>query len=727
MRHAANLLVALTMAADPLDIATPAGSLLLSAVGVWSTYRLITRSPSAVLTGVDFAFTVAVCLAVSLLVSGTDFHRSNCAPIAVAGTAVVAFTVSLPARASLPMTITIAAAYAFGSAQVVGWSHIHEIFNLYYFALQWAASYVMRFVVLRVAGAVDSARESREAAEVTETVNAKVREYDREQTRLLHDTVASTLMLAGQNIAADRLATRARRDLGVLAREPLDMHDASTELVAALRELASHNSVEVRFSGSPEIWVDGDVGAAVIAASREALTNVDRHAHAGLISVDVTDQRVTIADDGIGFDPKQRTRGFGLSASLQGRMNQLGGRAVITSRPGGGTTVELGWATTELATFRDPDRLIARTQRRFVYVMTTYAVLNVLVTAPFSVGDATVQGGLAIAAIACAVSVLPGLLNRWTPSASVGIAGLMVVAVAQTMSIPANLIGSQAHWAQGAIGWCLLPLLLKMPSSRAMTFLVVFWFTPAVVGFLRSPSMHDLANIGLGTASILTVQLCVYLIYTLLADAATAAHIETAQRVELLARERVAHALAAEYNRRYAQLIANVVPLLEELAASRPTDESFRRRARVECQRMRALFDQSANFDHPLLQRLRPAIDFAEARHIDVSVHIDGLVPELDQATVRRVADILECALQESTTSARIALSSDAEGLTASIVCQDLDDPGSLRTHPSLISDDLELTLTDTVAWLTLRCATAETRTTVAKAIDEATGTRISA
>ncbi|WP_395308215.1 hypothetical protein V4U86_23110 [Mycobacterium sp. AMU20-3851] len=66
------------------------------------------------MTALDFVATVAVCLAVPLLISGPDFHRSNCAPIAIAGTAVVAFTLSLRPRFSLPMTVTIAAAYASG-------------------------------------------------------------------------------------------------------------------------------------------------------------------------------------------------------------------------------------------------------------------------------------------------------------------------------------------------------------------------------------------------------------------------------------------------------------------------------------------------------------------------------------------------------------------------------------------------------------------------------------
>lgn len=245
---------------------------------------------------------------------------------------------------------------------------------------------------------------------------------------------------------------------------------------------------------------------------------------------------------------------------------------------------------------------------------------------------------------------------------------------------------------------------MRQPTPHAVGLLLLYWIAPALVALARNPSTYTLANIGLGTASILTVQLCVLLIYGLLADAATAAHAETTRRIQLLARDRVARALAEEYNRRYAQLIANVIPLLERLRDHEPLDESFQRSARVECQHMRVLFDQSASFDHPLLRQLRPAIDAAEHRHVDVSVHIDGAMPKLEHTAIDRVVGVLGYALGLSRTSARIALVSDGGELTASIVCPDLDDAERL---PGLLpegSDDLELTVAGDVAWLTVRC-----------------------
>jgi two-component sensor histidine kinase len=60
--------------------------------------------------------------------------------------------------------------------------------------------------------------------------------------------------------------------------------------------------------------------------------------------IDADRHRLVIADDGGGFDPTKSVAGFGLSASVAGRMAHLGGQAVIDSAPGAGTRVELCWS-----------------------------------------------------------------------------------------------------------------------------------------------------------------------------------------------------------------------------------------------------------------------------------------------------------------------------------------------------------------------------------------------
>jgi signal transduction histidine kinase len=85
----------------------------------------------------------------------------------------------------------------------------------------------------------------------------------------------------------------------------------------------------------------------VLRVAQEALNNALRHAEAERIELrmEARDERliVTVADDGIGFDPEDRSlrsRRLGLT-SMEERALALGGTLNVVSRPGEGTTVTL--------------------------------------------------------------------------------------------------------------------------------------------------------------------------------------------------------------------------------------------------------------------------------------------------------------------------------------------------------------------------------------------------
>jgi signal transduction histidine kinase len=78
---------------------------------------------------------------------------------------------------------------------------------------------------------------------------------------------------------------------------------------------------------------------------REALTNVARHAHARQVTVRLhwgeTALRLSIADDGVGFDPK-KANGYGQGLrNMRERVELLGGKLEIRGRPGRGMTINL--------------------------------------------------------------------------------------------------------------------------------------------------------------------------------------------------------------------------------------------------------------------------------------------------------------------------------------------------------------------------------------------------
>jgi two-component system NarL family sensor kinase len=58
------------------------------------------------------------------------------------------------------------------------------------------------------------------------------------------------------------------------------------------------------------------------------------------VTTDEDGVRLTVADDGCGFDPGQVRAGFGLQ-SMQQRVEAMGGTVHVDSVPGRGATVEV--------------------------------------------------------------------------------------------------------------------------------------------------------------------------------------------------------------------------------------------------------------------------------------------------------------------------------------------------------------------------------------------------
>lgn len=668
MRNTVNLGVALIALADPAAPGSRVGTWLLSALAVWSLIRVLTRSPQAVWLAMDYAFVLSVCLAIPVLAPAADFYTANTAPQAIAGTAVVSISVSVSAPVSVALTAGIAAAYAHGAAAVVGWENVSSVTALYYFVVQCATASIIRFMLLRAASVIDRARSEREEAEVARRVNDAVRDYEREQLALLHDTAASTLLMVGQGttLPARRLAAQARRDLRLLGERARVVPSSPVELVAALGECAAHLCTPVRFDGRDGLWLPGQSAGPVIAAAREAMTNVDRHAHATLLRVTVSDTCVRLVDDGVGFDVDAPRHGHGVDESIIGRMERAGGQARVTSGPDTGTVTELSWCPDPDTPLRsptvDPDRLVERTRTRYGLALAAYALVNLAVSVP------PAEAPLGILAAVGALASIPGILwQRWAFAWPAALA-MLVVAIAQPALLPQDALIGYAHWAQGAVGWCVLPLLLALPNRTGVAMLVGYWVLNSAVVVVRDPSAAMLVNVGLGTASILAVQLFAFVFNGLMRDAAAVVEAETRAHRRLLTRDRISQALRTEYQRRYATIVDNVVPLLEALTRGDPVDADLQRRAQAECRRLRALFDQAGTFDHPLTQRIRPLIDAAEDRRLDVALDLSGSLPDLDEDRVTEVLTTLAAVLELASTTVRMVLTGSDDGVEISIV-----------------------------------------------------------
>ncbi len=103
--------------------------------------------------------------------------------------------------------------------------------------------------------------------------------------------------------------------------------------------------VRCTFVAEPDLPpIDDDGATAAFRVLQESLTNAVRHGGPERIAVRLDavggQVRLTVTDDGVGFDPAAAGPGMGLMG-MRERARARGGRLVIRSAPGDGTTIEL--------------------------------------------------------------------------------------------------------------------------------------------------------------------------------------------------------------------------------------------------------------------------------------------------------------------------------------------------------------------------------------------------
>ena len=179
-------------------------------------------------------------------------------------------------------------------------------------------------IVIGLVAAPIWVRSTRElSSERTERIRSEERA---EVAAHLHDSVLQTLALIQKN--------------------PEDSRRISTLARSQERELRECHQVPIDAVTVGDRPLDEDA-VALVAASREAMTNAARHAGAAgpvRLYAEINPDRslVFVHDRGPGFDPEAVPADRrGVRDSILGRMEAHGGRAEIRSTPGEGTEVEL--------------------------------------------------------------------------------------------------------------------------------------------------------------------------------------------------------------------------------------------------------------------------------------------------------------------------------------------------------------------------------------------------
>jgi signal transduction histidine kinase len=229
------------------------------------------------------------------------------------------------------------------------------------------AGLALRSARLRAELAQQLAELADRAAELRASRERLVQTQDDERRRLerdIHDGAQQHLVALAVNLRlAQTLAagapTRATAQLRAQAQAATETIDTLVALssgmyprlldeeglVPALRAAAGTSAVDVRIDAEELPRQPRQVEAALYFCCLEALQNAAKHADARRVDVRLERTgsegsvlRLRVHDDGAGFDPAVARAGAGL-ANMRDRLDAVGGRVRVESRPGAGTTM----------------------------------------------------------------------------------------------------------------------------------------------------------------------------------------------------------------------------------------------------------------------------------------------------------------------------------------------------------------------------------------------------
>jgi signal transduction histidine kinase len=211
----------------------------------------------------------------------------------------------------------------------------------------------------------DLERHASRLAEISRSrgrlVSQVLQAEENERRRLseaLHDHALQDLLVARQGMPPDSggRAERARESIERAIKELrgaiFDLHPAVLEhagLEAALREVADREAERAGFRAEIDVDPDacGRFDALLFVLGREQLRNAAKHSGATEVGVLIARNNgrvvMEVSDNGRGLDPDGRHVAIehghiGLASSAE-RVEALGGRLEIESRPGGGTRI----------------------------------------------------------------------------------------------------------------------------------------------------------------------------------------------------------------------------------------------------------------------------------------------------------------------------------------------------------------------------------------------------
>lgn len=272
--------------------------------------------------------------------------------------------ITLTVRHRGPTLVFVLAAVTIATIAVVGAGGRPIAVVLISTVAGWAAAaslaLALNAAIARASARIDEVGRAHQAERLASELEAR----QRQDARVLHDTVLATLSLlahSGVGVGVGALRQQAGDDARLLKQlrlgAPLDnasdaifSPEAEEDILGttfeSVRQRFARMGLDVNWHGAGQLTLPRETLDALLGALGECLENVRRHSGVNEADVTVTDDertvRAMVTDAGNGFQPETVSGGrLGYAESVVGRLSTVGGRARVFSSPGSGTTVML--------------------------------------------------------------------------------------------------------------------------------------------------------------------------------------------------------------------------------------------------------------------------------------------------------------------------------------------------------------------------------------------------
>ena len=204
----------------------------------------------------------------------------------------------------------------------------------------------LRQYVLRIEDQATLQERSRIAREIHDSIGHSLtaQSIQLENALLFVDSIidkAKSFLVQGKNMGANALK-EVRFSVSTLRSDPLKGKSLEIAIKDLFQKLQLQFKIQPKFDLQVNQILSPEVNLAIYRIIQEALTNISKHSDADSVIIEIKTIHnslfLNIQDNGIGFNPKQNTTGFGLQ-SMRDRANALGGKFYLNSKPGEGCSI----------------------------------------------------------------------------------------------------------------------------------------------------------------------------------------------------------------------------------------------------------------------------------------------------------------------------------------------------------------------------------------------------